>query len=104
MTIEFNVLAGVLSALIGIGVAFGIARQDRPIGKKHFDKLIKEKEELGEEFGVLEREQRAHNRRQEELAGLVQRQRADYDQRIDELAQKLRDLEAEIAALKRPAT
>jgi uncharacterized protein HemX len=87
----FNLLGNLLVGLIALitlmlGIAFWIARQDRPIGKKHFDKLIKEKEELGVELGVFEREQRAHSRRQEELA------------------QKVRELEAEVAALKRPAT
>lgn len=84
-----------------LGVAFWIARQDRPIGKKHFDKLVKKDELLTEQVETLEREQRVHSRKQGELAGAGQRQQTD---RIDELAQKLQELEAEIAALKRPAT
>ena len=76
-----------------LGVAFWIARQDRPIGKKHYAKLTQQDEELGEQFNEIEKENQTHTRR------LTQQ-----DRRLEELTQKLRELEAEVAALKRPAT
>jgi septal ring factor EnvC (AmiA/AmiB activator) len=105
----FNLLASMLAAVIGLnavmlGVAFWIARQDRPVSKKHYDKLLKQDQDLVEQFNALEGEQQNQRRRQDELAGIVQRNQTGHDRLIEEQAQKLRELEAEIAAFKRPAT
>jgi peptidoglycan hydrolase CwlO-like protein len=105
----FDRLANLLTAVIGliavvVGVVFWFARQERPIGKKHYDRLIKQDEDIVEQFNELEKEQQSQRRRLDELVGILQRLETNDGRRIEELAQKLRELEAEIAALKRPAT
>jgi len=82
---------GLLAAAMGVVVWF--ARQERPISKKHYDKLLQQDKALGEQFDDLEKELKSRTRRS-----------IQQEPHNEELAQKLRELEAEIAALKRPAT
>jgi peptidoglycan hydrolase CwlO-like protein len=86
---------GLLAAAMGVVVSVVVwfARQERPVSKKHYDKLLQQDQALGEQFDDLEKELENRTRRS------TQQERLN-----DELAQKLRALEAEIAALKRPAT
>jgi len=105
---DFTLLTAMLAALIGLntvmlGVAFWIARQDRPVSKKHYDKLLKQDKDMVDQFNALEGEQLNQRRRQDELAGVVQRSQTDGAHRVEELTQKLRDLQAELAALQPPA-
>gem|GEM_PF-6099662 len=86
---------GLLATAMGVMVSVVVwfARQERPVSKKHYDKLLQQDKALGEQFDDLEKELENRTRRS------TQQERLN-----DELAQKLRELEAEIAALKRPAT
>jgi uncharacterized protein YoxC len=105
----FNMLATMLAAVIALnavmlGVAFWIARQDRPIGKKHYDKLVRQDREFVGQFDTLTTQQESQDIKQDELAGMVRQQLNDRDRRIDELADKINKLESEVAVLKSPAT
>jgi len=82
---------GVIAAMSGVVVWF--ARQERPISKKHYDRLLLQDEELGKQFDELARENESKNGRL-----------AQHERHVNELSQKLRALEAEIAMLKSPAT
>lgn len=91
---QTNLLIAVMGLLAtAMGVVVWFARQERPIGKKHYDKLLQQDKALGDQFDDLEKELESRTRRS-----------TQQERRHDELAQKLRELEAEIAALKRPAT
>lgn len=88
----------------GVSVVVWFARQERPVSQKQYDKLVKQDHEVVEQFNELEREQRNQRRKQDEFAGVVQQQHAAHDHHVNEVTQKLRALEAEIAMLKSPAT
>jgi septal ring factor EnvC (AmiA/AmiB activator) len=104
----FNLLATLLAALIGlnaviVGVIFWFARQDRPVSKKHYDKLIQQDEDILEQVGALENGQQELIRKQEHSTAVVERQNTERDRRLEELAEKLNKLQAEVAALKNPS-
>jgi chromosome segregation ATPase len=82
---------GVIAAMSGVVVWF--ARQDRPISKKQYDKLLQQDEDLGKQFDELAGKNESQNGRL-----------AQHERNMNELTQKLRTLETEIAMLKSPAT
>jgi hypothetical protein len=107
MQAGFNRLAILMTVVIGlqvvtIGRLLWFAYQNRPISIKQYHKLLQQDKKFVERINEFKKEQQTQRRRQEELAGVVQQ--ANRDLRLEELAQKLCELEAEVAALKRPAT
>lgn len=84
-------IMGVIAA--GVGAVVWFAREQRPMSQKHYDRLLRQDKTLGEQLNDLEKELESRTRRS-----------TQQEPHNEELAQKLRELEAEIAALKRPAT
>jgi hypothetical protein len=65
--------------------------------------LVKQEQELVEQFNALERELRDQRRKQDDFAEAVRQQQAAHNHHVDEMAKKLRVVETEITLLKSPA-
>jgi len=91
---QTNWLIAIMGVIVaGVGAMVWFARQEHPMSQKQYDRLLQQDKSLGERLDDLAKDLESRTRRS-----------TQQEPHHEELAQKLRELEAEIATLKRPAT